>query len=98
MAKFDVYPAEGGAYWLDCQTDLLLGLNTRFVVPLRSAADHAGGDTRLNPVFTITGEPFVMLTHFAAAVPVSAISSPVASLVAHEYEIGAALDRLIGGY
>ncbi|WP_298669547.1 CcdB family protein [uncultured Sphingomonas sp.] len=98
MAKFDVYPAEHGSYWLDCQADLLRGLNTRFVVPLRPAEEHAGGDARLNPVFAIAGEPFVMLTHFAAAVPVSAMTLPIASLAAHEYEIGVALDRLIGGY
>ena len=98
MAKFDVYPAPDGSYWLDCQADLLWRLNSRFVVLLRSVDDHGGGDPRLNPTFTVEDEDVVMLTHFAAAVPASAISLPVTSLMAHEYEIGLALDRLIGGY
>lgn len=34
MAKFDLYPAPDGGYWIDCQSDLLSGLNSRFVVPL----------------------------------------------------------------
>ncbi|MDE0880405.1 MAG: hypothetical protein OSB00_17370 [Sphingomonas bacterium] len=39
-----------------------------------------------------------MLTHLAAAVPVTALGPVVASLVDQEYVIGAALDMLISGY
>ena len=36
MARFDVYRGTGGAdLLLDCQSDLLRDLNTRFVVPLQ---------------------------------------------------------------
>ena len=98
MAKFDVYPAPDGDFWLDCQANALRGLNTRFVVPLRAEQDHAGGDERLNPVFVIDGQRVVMLTHFAAAVSARLLRSPIASLEARDYEIGRALDMLIGGF
>ena len=39
-----------------------------------------------------------MLTHLAAAVPVSALGPVVTSLIDEEYAIGAALDMLISGY
>ena len=98
MAKFDVYPAPDGDYWLDCQANILRGLNTRFVVPLRSEPDHMGADDRLNPVFSIDGARFVMLTHFAAAVSDRTLRTPIMSLAEHDYEIGRALDMLIGGF
>ena len=98
MAKFDVYRAPNGDYWLDCQADALRGLNTRFVVPLRAVDDHAGGDERLNPVFEIEGHRVVMLTHFAAAIAARLLRSPVASLDTQDYEIGRALDMLINGF
>jgi hypothetical protein len=98
MAKFDVYPAPNGDFWLDCQANTLRGLNTRFVVPLRVESDHVGGDERLNPVFEIDGKRLVMLTHFAAAVSAHLLRSPSLSLAEHDYEIGRALDMLISGF
>jgi toxin CcdB len=98
MAKFDVYPDGEGEYWLDCQSDVLSALNSRLVVPLRSARAHAASDRRLNPHFLILGEEYVMQTHFAAAIPSKLLRHPVESLVEHEFVIGAALDVLIGGY
>jgi toxin CcdB len=98
MAKFDVYEDGEGEYWLDCQSNLLSALNSRLVVPLRSSDVHDGSDRRLNPRFTLFGREQVMLTHFAAAVPARLLRHPVASLVSAEYEIGRALDVLIGAY
>lgn len=98
MAKFDVYDDGEGEYWLDCQSDLLSALNTRLIVPLRSSAVHDSSDRRLNPRFTLFGREHVMLTHFAAAVPARLLRHPVASLIAQEYEVSLALDRLIGGF
>ena len=98
MARFDVYPAPDGGYWLDCQSDLLSDLNSRFIVPLRLSADAPGGDRRLNPVFKILGVDYVMQTHFASAVSVKLLTAPAASLVEHEYIIGGAIDMLTGSY
>lgn len=38
MAQFDVYRVRGNVLVLDCQSDLLSSLTSRFVVPLRGPA------------------------------------------------------------
>lgn len=99
MAKFDLYRnAEGAGYLLDCQANLLSGLNTRFVVPLLpldSAPMPAG---RLNPLFEIAEIKHSMVTQFAAAVPLILLREKVASLEADEIAIGNAIDMLLAGY
>ncbi|MBW6527477.1 CcdB family protein [Sphingomonas sp. RHCKR7] len=102
MAKFDVYVTTRGGLVLDCQADVLSGLNSRFVVPL---SDDAGDETirgrpdrRLNPRFQIDGRSYTMFTHLAAAIPTMELRSRRASLAAHDYEVGAALDMLISGF
>ena len=99
MARFDVYAAPDGGYWLDCQSDLLAGLNSRFVVPLRPRTEvSGGGDRRLNPAFEIDGAEQIMQTHLAAAIPAKLLRNPLTSLAVHDYTITAALDMLTGSY
>lgn len=97
MARFDVYLIDDG-FWLDCQSDLLSGLNSRFVVPLIPESEKAGLDPRLTPTFEIDDVACMMQTHLAGAVPAHLLRSPVANLIDHEYVIGAALDMLVGRY
>lgn len=99
MARFDVYrSADGADLLLDCQSDLLSGLTTRFVVPLRLTDDAPPPARRLNPVFEIDGRDHVMLTQFAAAVLVRDCGPVVASLAREDAAIINALDMLISGY
>lgn len=98
MAKFDVYRAPEGGYWLDCQADLLKYLNSRFVVPLRLASEAVQVAPRLNPIFEIEGERVIMQTHFAAAISAKALRERVTSVIEHDMAISAALDMLISGY
>ena len=99
MAKFDVYPLpHGRGYLIDCQADLLSDLNTRFVVPLLPTADAPRPAARLNPVFDIAGEPYVMVTQFAATVNASDLTTRSMSLAEHDLTIGNALDMLISGF
>jgi toxin CcdB len=99
MAKFDVYRDKVSSdYLLDCQTDLLSTLNTRLVVPLRALHDAPRAAARLNPIFEIGGEPLVMVTQYAASVPVSELGIKVVSLADHDLTIGNALDMLISGF
>ena len=65
MARFDVYPNPGShaattPYLLDVQSDLLDGLDSRMVVPLRNLAHFPAVKlpTRLTPVLTIEGQTF----------------------------------------
>lgn len=98
MAQYDVYRTSGGAYLLDCQSDLLGDFNTRFVVPLIDPEHAPKIARRLNPGFEISGKTLVMYTQFAAAVPADELKEYVTSLEQHHYEIIAALDTLTGSY
>jgi hypothetical protein len=98
MARFDVYPAPDGGYWLDCQSDQFDALNSRFVAPLIDESERPAGDPRLTPVFEIDGVPHTMQAHLSGAVAARLLREPVANLIEHEYAIGAALDLLLGRY
>lgn len=81
MAKFDVYRQKnGGALVLDCQADLLGDLNTRLVVPLLPMSEAPAPTARLNPAFEVDGTRFVMVTQFAATVPMRELGEVVQSL------------------
>ncbi len=105
MARFDVYANPGShasttPYLLDVQSDLLDGLNTRMVVPLRSltAFPKVKLSTRLTPVLTIRGEELLMETPKMGAVPQRVLKKPVTSLSSEQAQISAALDFLFQGY
>ncbi len=105
MARFDVYANSGShanttPYLLDVQSDLLDGLDSRMVIPLRSLKHFPNVtlSTRLTPVLTIEGESFLLETPKMGALPRRALKTPVASLNWAQDEIIAALDFLFHGY
>jgi toxin CcdB len=105
MARFDVYANPGGhatttPYLLDVQSNLLDGLDSRMVIPLRSLAHfpQVKLSTRLTPVLTIRGEEFLLETPKMGAVPRRVLKSPVTSLEGDQEQIIAALDFLFQGY
>jgi len=105
MARFDVYANPGNhatttPYLLDVQSDLLDGLDSRMVVPLRSlnTFPKVKLSTRLTPIFKIKGEDFLLETPKMGAVPQRVLKAPVASLAQDQDQITAALDFLFQGY
>jgi toxin CcdB len=99
MARFDVYRGTGGAdLLLDCQSDLLRDLNTRFVVPLQLPENAPLPARRLNPIFEIQGRGYVMVTQFAAAIARRECGQFVTSLASEHTTIMNAVDMLISGY
>lgn len=82
---------------VDCQSDLLEHLNTRFVVPLIAQADAPKPAQRLNPILTIDGEDYLMATQFAAAVLTRDLGKKRVSLKDRSTEILGALDVLLTG-
>ena len=99
MARFDVFrPKDGDELLLDCQSDILSDLDTRFVVPLLKKGELARSVLRLNPLFDIDGEQRVMATQGAATIPNRMIGRRVTSLADQHDTIIAALDMLITGY
>lgn len=99
MPQFDVHrnPAEPGCL-LDCQSDLLSNLSTRFVVPLLPRDYAPLPSHRLNPTLRVLDEELVMMVHFAVTVPRRALGKVVASLSRDYTTIMNALDVLLTGY
>jgi len=97
MARFDVYRRlDGPGYLLDLQANILRDLNTRFVAPLLPPNGAPQPAMRLNPVFSVEGEPHVMVTQFAGAVRIAELGVCVGSLVSQDTAIVAAVDMLTG--
>ena len=99
MAQFDVFcPRDRRELLLDCQSNILDDLDTRFVVPLLNRAQLSRHVLRLNPYFHIDGDDYVMATQGAATIPVRMIGEHVTSLADHHDAIIGALDMLMTGY
>lgn len=105
MARFDVYKNPGShgkttPYLLDVQSNLLDGLDSRMVIPLRSLRDFPQVKlaTQLTPIFKISGKDYLLETQKMGAVPQRILKSPVTSLIQSQAEIIAALDFLFQGY
>ncbi|WNO53838.1 CcdB family protein [Stakelama saccharophila] len=98
MAQFDIVRLAGGELAIDCQSDLLRDIATRFVVPLRKMPDAPPRRERLNPIFTVGDAEWVMVTQFASAVRCEQIDATIGSLGNDYLRVTAALDMLISGF
>ena len=105
MARFDIYANRGShaktpPYLLDVQSDLLDGLDSRMVIPLRGLEHFAKVNlpTRLTPVLKIQGKEYLLETPKMGAVPRRILKTPIASMVEARPQITAALDFLFQGY
>lgn len=105
MARFEVFRnsgphAEDVPYLLDVQSDLLQGLDTRVVVPMRRRDRFPCSliPQRLTPVFKIEGVDCLLETPKLAAVPLRLLKQPVQSLAAEQEVVTGALDFLFQGF
>lgn len=105
MARFDVYRNSGPQaadvpYLLDVQTEVLSGLDTRVVVPLRRRSRFPASivPANLMPMVTVEGDECIVEIPKLAAVPVRILKEPVTSLSACRLEITRALDFLFQGF
>jgi toxin CcdB len=105
MARFDVYRntgphADTTPFLLDVQSNLLDGLESRVVVPLRTIGQFANVKlpARLTPVFNIENVEYLLETPKIAAVPRHILKNAVVSLASEQNRITAALDFLFQGY
>jgi toxin CcdB len=64
-------------------------------LPIREAPEPAA---RLNPLFELEGNSYVMATQFAAAVPVAELGEKAGSLRDQDTVILNAIDMLISGF
>ena len=105
MARFDVYANPGRhanttPYLLDVQSDLLDGLDSRMVIPLRSVKHFpkVTVPNRLTPVLRINDDDFLLETPKMGAVPQRVLKSPVVSLAEAQSQIIDAVDFLFQGF
>lgn len=105
MAHFDVFRNSGShaddvPYLLDVQSDLMSGLDTRVVIPLRRCDRFPVSriPQRLTPVFNIDGIACMLETPKLAAVPQRLLKQTVCSLTGEQTAITGALDFLFQGF
>ena len=104
MARFNVYGHPEAAmrkftpFLLDVQNEFIDGLDTRAVIPLRTASLYRSRLRDLNPVFEVAGKSVVLDAAAIAAFPAQALGASVGSLAAHREDIVAAMDCLFGAY
>jgi len=98
MAQFQVYLIADGRFVLDLQTDLI-DTGSRVVAPLFPLSMGPKAIRRLEPVFKIDGEDYVLHTAEMAAIPSALVKrEPIADLSASDYEIRGALDMVFSGF
>ena len=97
MSQYFAYQLAGGQLILDLQTDFI-DTGSRVVAPLVPMATGPKPLGRLEPVFQIDGQPYVLHTAELAAIPTHLLGSPVADLSAFDYEIKGALDMVFSGF
>ncbi|MGU5542565.1 CcdB family protein [Aeromonas hydrophila] len=100
--QFMVYRNNGNSraypYLLDVQSDIIGELNTRMVIPLFPLeAFHGRPPERLNPVISIEGERYVVMTHEMAGVRLSQLGEEVTSVQDHRQTIKNSVDFLLDG-
>lgn len=102
MAQFDVHPnpnrkvAGDMPYVVDLQADFLRDLPTRILAPLvRPAAIRPS--PHLNPIVTIDGEAFAVMTNHFVSLPTEMLAPTVATLSHHRDDLINALDFLFTG-
>ena len=104
MARFDVYRHPDAKqrfttpFLLDVQNEYISGLQTRVVLPLRSAERVAIPLRDLNPALEVEGVAVILDAAAIGAVPLSMLKSPVGNLRAQADLIISALDALFGAY
>ena len=105
MARFSIYQnsddhTKTTPYILDVQTDLLNGLNTRVVIPLRNSDRYQNLSTSqdLMPRFGIQGKDFILDTPRMAAIPSKYLKKEIGNLRDQQHIVIAAIDRLFHGF
>jgi toxin CcdB len=73
-------------------------ISNRVVAPLIDLASSPTPAKRLNPVFTLQGQQFVLATQLLTAIDTYELGERVGSLAAVETDVLNALDMLFSGF
>lgn len=98
MAQFDVFRfPETTELLLDVQSNRLDDILTRVIVPLVIKTPFLKPVPRLNPIFVIERDTYVMMPHYMTSIPRRDLHSVLTNLEHEQYRIKSALDMLFYG-
>lgn len=105
MARFDIYENPGRnkaniPYLVEVQSNVISGLATRVVIPLRQLAvfSKLTLPSDLFPLIVIDGKEYFLDTPQLGAIPSNELKIKAGSAQDYRFEIQAALDRVFGSY
>ncbi len=105
MARFDIYSNAGRnkgniPYVVDVQSNVISGLATRIVIPLRTLASSPALalPPDLFPIIEVNGKKHFLDTPQMGAIPVVELQIKVGSAQFSQSDILTALDRVFGAY
>ncbi|MEM0908767.1 MAG: CcdB family protein [Pseudomonadota bacterium] len=96
-SQFDIARLPSGQLAIVIQSDLLETTPTRVVIPL---IQHRPGDTptpRLNPVITVSGDQYILVTQQITTLRTETLTTIIASASEHRDPIIRAIDMLLSG-
>lgn len=101
--QYRVYRNNGNSrsypYVIDVQSDIIDDLHTRLVIPLFPLDKLNGRPVqRLNPVLSVEGDDYVVMTHEMASVRLSHLGEGVMDAQTYRKEIKDAIDFLVDGF
>lgn len=105
MGRFDIYSNPGKnkesiPYLVDVQSNVISGLATRIVIPLRNLARFSSlaPPSDLFPIIEVDNVAHFLDTPQMGAIPSSVLKIKAGSALAHQFDIQTALDRVFGAY
>lgn len=105
MARFDIFRNPGKSkdkipYLIDIQSNVISGLATRVVVPLRALTIFSSQTLPddLFPIIAVEGNDYFLDTPQLGAIPLRELKNKVGSAQSRQFDIQAALDRMFGAY
>ncbi|MEG3154002.1 CcdB family protein [Sphingomonas sp. RB1R13] len=99
MSQYDVYRPKGSDVpVVDCQSDVLAHLPTRFVIAMLPIDKAPVPAERFNPVLSFAGADYQLSPQYVASLSMTELGEPVGSLAGDHHAIVTAIDFLIGGY
>lgn len=91
-------PRGSKALVVDCQSDVLAHLPTRFVIALLETSDAPLPAARFNPILSFEGSNYQLAPQYVASLSLAELGERIGSLADEHYPILTAIDFLIGGY
>jgi len=105
MARFDIFRNPGknqlkAPYLLDVQSNVVSGLATRVVIPLRQLTEFStvAPPIDLFPIIAVNGADYYLDAPQLGAILARELKTKVGSALHQQSEILGALDRLFGAY